>query len=95
MPGGVTLQTPATKQQSRFEMRNEMMHSPAWKQLYEIALIEGDPNKLPKRFAEARHAILDRVEELLTGPSTWEHRALKDAFQYLRSLQNNVPGNDC
>ena len=76
-------------------MHDEMIRPPAWKQLYEIALIEGDPKKIPNRFADARHAILDRAEELLTCSPTWEHRALKDAFQYLRAYEHNVPEADC
>ena len=62
-------------------------HLPVWRQLYQVALMECDCAKLPERLESARHAILDRVEELLTCPSTEEHRALQEAYRRLRSLQ--------
>jgi hypothetical protein len=36
---------------------------------------------LPGRILDARHAILDRAEEILTRPSCDEHRALKYRVQ--------------
>jgi len=46
-----------------------------WEQLYECAIVELDHAQLPGRILDARHAILDRAEEILTRPSGDEHRA--------------------
>jgi hypothetical protein len=61
--------------------------SSAWKQLYECAILELDHARLPERITIARTAILDRAEEVLTRPSTDEHRALNDALRILRLLE--------
>jgi hypothetical protein len=58
----------------------------AWKQLYESAILELDTTKLPKRIIEARHAILDRAEEILTNPPSDERHALNSALRTLRLL---------
>ena len=68
------------------ERPDEMIRPPVWKQLYQVALLECDGTKVSKRVEDARHAILDRVEDLLTCPATEEHRALQDAYRHLRSL---------
>jgi len=78
---------PQDTQPELSEMPDEVTHAPVWKQLYEVALLECDYTKIPKRLEGARHAILDRVEDLLTCPPTEEHRALQDAYLCLRSLQ--------
>jgi hypothetical protein len=39
-----------------------------------------------ERIAEARHAILDRAEEILTNPSTDERAALNHALRTLQLL---------
>jgi hypothetical protein len=62
-------------------------HAPAWKQLYESAILELDKNKLPDRIAEARRAIHDRAEEIMTSASLAEHRALNQALSSLRILE--------
>ena len=58
-----------------------------WEQLYECAIVELDHAQLPGRILDARHAILDRAEEILTRPSCAEHRALNIAFRTLRTLE--------
>jgi hypothetical protein len=62
-------------------------NAPAWKQLYESAILELDKKKLPSRIAEARRAIHDRAEEILTSASLAEHRALNQALSSLRILE--------
>jgi len=57
-----------------------------WKKLYEAAILEIDNTRLPKRIAEARCAILDRAEEILTNPTSDERHALKNALHTLRLL---------
>jgi hypothetical protein len=42
-----------------------------WKQFYERAIVELDSNQLPGRIADARHAIFDRAEEILTKTVRW------------------------
>jgi hypothetical protein len=61
-----------------------------WKELYECTILELDHTKLPGRIVEARHAILDRAEEILTRPSCDEHRALNAALRALRLLEEVV-----
>jgi len=58
-----------------------------WKQLYECAILELNPTILRERIAIARTAILDRAEDVLTGPPNDEHRALNDALRTLRLLE--------
>jgi hypothetical protein len=58
-----------------------------WKQLYGSAITKLDPAELTHRIAEARGAILDRAEEILTCPACDEHRALNDALRRLRLLE--------
>ena len=63
-----------------------------WRQLYECAILELDPSKLLGCITEARHAILDRAEEILTRPSCDEHHALIAALRALRLLEEGVAG---
>jgi len=59
----------------------------SWEQLYKSAVLELNEDRLPERVAAARHAILDRVEEILTTVRTDEHRALRDALHFLLLLE--------
>jgi hypothetical protein len=59
----------------------------SWKQFYERAMIELDSSQLPGRIADARHAIFDRAEEILTKPSGGENHELHDALRALRLLE--------
>src|ERR1019366_8244796 len=47
-----------------------------WEKLYERAILELDYAKVPERIAEARHAMHDRAEEILTESSSDERGAL-------------------
>ena len=60
--------------------------SPKWKQLYECAILELDPVKLARLITEARKAIQDRGEEVLTQPDG-ERDALHHALSTLRILE--------
>lgn len=66
-------------------MAHDTINPPAWRQAYETAVFETDPSRLANRIVDARHAILDRVEELLTCPPSPEHRELNEAFLRLRN----------
>lgn len=57
-----------------------------WKPLYEAALLETDPAKVPERIRAARNAILDSIEENLRQPLPTEQRAMNDALRHLRHL---------
>ena len=59
----------------------------SWKQFYEHAIRERDGKRLPGRIADARHAIFDRAEEILTKPSGGENHELHDALRALRLLE--------
>jgi hypothetical protein len=60
-----------------------------WRQLYQSALLESDPAKVANRIVDARNAVLDRIEDLLTcsGP---ERQALNDAFRVLGKLRSTL-----
>jgi hypothetical protein len=62
----------------------------AWHGLYESAMLKLDDTKMLTRIAQARTAILDRAEDILTNSSGQERRASNEALQALR-----VPGGSC
>ena len=61
--------------------------APKWKQLYECAILELDPVKLARLISDARSAILDRAEEVLTQPPDSERDALHHALNTLRIIE--------
>ena len=61
-----------------------------WKRLYESALLELNPQRLPVAITLARCAIFDRAEEIMTNPATDEHVALNSALRILRTLEEMV-----
>lgn len=60
-----------------------------WKLLYDAALHETDPRKLPERIATAQNAILNRIEESMRSPAFGEHCAMNDALRNLRRLEKS------
>jgi len=58
-----------------------------WKNLYQCAILEVNPTKLQQRIVEARHAILDRAEEINTKTAGEESHCLNDALRTLRLLE--------
>jgi hypothetical protein len=58
-----------------------------WHELYQAAMLELDNSKMTQRIFVARHAILDRAEDLLTASPSDERGALNDALQALRILE--------
>ena len=61
---------------------------PDWTKLYDLAVMESDPAKLPQRIADARNAILDRIEETHTRSCPYQERQqLTDALNGLRVVQ--------
>lgn len=61
-----------------------------WKELYARAMLETDPAKLSPLIADARKAILDRIQETLTKPVSGERARLSDALNSLRTLRHEV-----
>ncbi len=59
-----------------------------WKSLYHLAVIELDPTQIVGRIADARNAILNRIEETITKPGEYnERQVLSDALNGLRVLR--------
>jgi hypothetical protein len=63
------------------------VHTPQWKQRYQAAILEPDPAKLLQRIAEARSAVLDRIEDGFSKPSNGEQLAQRDALETLTTLR--------
>src|SRR3981081_2157402 len=61
-----------------------------WKELYQLAMLETDPAKLPRLISAAHRAILARVPERLAKPTSAEHERLSDALTGLRPLRQEV-----
>jgi hypothetical protein len=58
-----------------------------WERLYESALLELNPQRVPAAITVARRAMLDRAEEIMTKPASHEHAALNSALRILRTLE--------
>ncbi|MCU1300527.1 MAG: hypothetical protein JWQ87_811 [Candidatus Sulfotelmatobacter sp.] len=63
---------------------------PRWREFYQAAMLELDDAKMSQRISDARHAILGRAEEILTGLPTDERVALNDALNALRVLEQTT-----
>ena len=63
--------------------------SDRWKALYEGAISDSEYVNL-SRIADARNAIMDRAEEILTHPSGDEHKALTHALRTLSLLEKTA-----
>ena len=60
---------------------------PHWRQLCLAAVSELDAEKLPQRLADARSAVLDRIEDRFSQPLDGEQTALRDALEMPRMLR--------
>jgi hypothetical protein len=63
-----------------------------WEQLYKAVLFESDVHKMPRRIEAAKHAILDRLEDVTCTKKkqvfeTGELVALRRAHRTLRALE--------
>ena len=58
-----------------------------WRQLCQIAYFELEPVTLLQRVGEARSAVLDRIEDMLSRPITFEQDELRNALKTLSILQ--------
>ncbi len=63
--------------------------SGGWKRVYQDAILERNRTKLSQWITEARHAILDRAEEIarMNQPKAEESDLLKDALRKLQLLE--------
>jgi hypothetical protein len=62
--------------------------APDWKDLYPLAVIEFDPAKLSHRIADARNAILDRIQDTISRATPYQKcQELTDALNGLRVLR--------
>ena len=66
--------------------------SQRWEQLYKAVLFEGDVHKMPRRIEVAKHAILDRLEDVTCTKKkqtfeAGELVALRHAHRTLRALE--------
>ena len=61
-----------------------------WKDLYVVALLEGEREKIPSVIAEAERAIVDRVRALFqaSGDHIQERQDLDDALYALHALKS-------
>ena len=66
---------------------NDTSDAPDWRQLCQVAFLELDPEKLLQRIAEARDAVLDRIEDCHSRPAHREGYALREALEMLNTLQ--------
>jgi len=62
----------------------------SWRDLYRAALFEPDSIEIPKRIAEAEHALVMRARELFASKddNIEEEQALDDAMYALNALRN-------
>ena len=58
-----------------------------WYEFYQAAMLELDDAKMFLRISEARRAILDRAEQILSASPSDERGALNDALRALRVLE--------
>ncbi len=61
---------------------------PIWMQAFEAAILEWDAIRLPEKVTCAKHAILDRIEELHGVNADSERHELRTALQALSELAN-------
>jgi hypothetical protein len=59
---------------------------PNWRALYEAAVLELDPGKIPARIAEAQRAIRNHMEDM-NRPDGPESEALLNALNGLQDLR--------
>jgi hypothetical protein len=64
---------------------NDAAHT-EWRQLCQAAFVELDPARLIERIAEARNAVLDRIEDGFSRSPKGEQLELRDALQTLSRL---------
>ena len=58
-----------------------------WQELYQLAMLELDPARLPQLIDQACEAVLDRLEDTATESASDENEQLNDALNGLRMLR--------
>jgi hypothetical protein len=64
--------------------------SDRWQSVYQGALSESEISVRLARISDARNAIFDRAEEILTHSSGEERRALSHALRTLKLLEDSI-----
>jgi hypothetical protein len=64
-----------------------------WRQLCQTAYFELEPGTLLRCVLEARSAVLDRIEDILSRPITREQDELRNALKTLSTLQELAEGD--
>jgi len=65
-----------------------------WRQKFESALLERDNSVLPRRLCDAKHAIVDRIEDSFDTASMAERKLLLAALNTLSELQRLAQSED-
>jgi len=60
-----------------------------WTKLYQEAMAESNPNKLPWLIDDAIEAVLDQIEDTFTRPNS-QHSDLTIALNELRSRRREI-----
>jgi hypothetical protein len=76
-------------------MSNKHPAHSEWRQLCQIALLEIDPVKTIERIADARNAVLDRIEDGFTKSHDDEQVVLREALSSLDSLRKITESQSC
>ena len=61
-----------------------------WKELYQLAMLEMDPAKVPSAITKANDAILDTIERIDRNAFGHELSALNDALNGLRRSRSRT-----
>jgi len=64
--------------------------SETWEEYYESAVAESESSRMYDRIDEARTAIFDRAEEILTRSSNDERISMNNALRTLRLLEESA-----
>jgi hypothetical protein len=86
-----TVDSPEDEAKLSARMGSHVRSPDGRKKLYQFALLETEPAKMIGRIADPRTAILDRMAELETCPSSDEVRALNDALAILADSSEGNP----
>jgi hypothetical protein len=70
---------------------SDQIRFPRWQPEFEAAVVETDPERLPRRVEAAEGAIFLRLQELASrSDSHAERHAISDAVRTLRILQTEI-----
>jgi hypothetical protein len=94
VPVPLALQKRCTVEVILMEAKTGNGGSSNWRVLYEAAVLEIDPKKVPQRLADAQSAIMNRMEDLNKSSDGSESQALMNALDVLRDLRRMAEIDD-